>query len=179
MAKTSSPVTVIARHLVEPGREPIFERWMEGITASSTAFPGYMGTEVIHPGDDSPEHICIFRFDTFAHLDAWMKSSERLAWLDRVSEFSNSAPEVRHYSSLEFWFSPEDHQGRAPAKHKMALVTFSVIWPMVHFIPRTIASALPVPRLVAEACSVGTIVLLMTYVVMPTMTRLLSRWLFR
>ena len=153
---------------------------MAGITASSKQYPGYLGTEVIRPvGSSSPEHVCIFRFDTFPNLDAWMKSDDRLAWLDRVSEFSNSEPDIRHYHSLEFWFSPEHHAGRAPAKYKMALVTLAVIWPMVHFIPRALNSVVPMPSLAAELTSVATIVLLMTYLVMPTVTRLLEPWLFR
>ena len=178
--KTSQdPVTVLAEHRVRPGSEQAFERWMEGISADSKGFAGYLGTEVISPLDDADDaYVSIFRFDNYAHLDAWLKSPERQAWLDKHHEFSDEPASLR-YHSLEFLFSPEEHAGRAPSKHKMALVTFVVIWPLVHFVPVPLAWVLGAsPPIVMEATSVGVIVLLMTYAVMPGVTRLLAPWLF-
>lgn len=174
---SDQPVTVLARHAVRPQDEEAFERWMSGITDACNRFEGYLGSEVIRPlGDASNEFVSIFRFDTFANLDRWLHSPERDAWLGRTGEFSDE-PVQLHYHSLEFWFSPERHEGRAPPKHRMALVTFLVIWPLVHFVPRLFDDALG-PGLAAEVASVGAIVLLMTYAVMPLVTSVFARWLF-
>lgn len=175
---SQDPVTVLAHHTVRPGDEGEFERWMQGISSASARFPGYLGTEVISPLESTENvFVSIFRFDNYAHLDAWLKSEEREAWLEQTHVYSDDEPRL-HYHSLEFLFSPEEHAGRVPAKWKMALVTFAVIWPLVHFVPRGIDAALHGPPLVMEVTSVGAIVLLMTYAVMPTVTRLLARWLF-
>jgi antibiotic biosynthesis monooxygenase (ABM) superfamily enzyme len=96
--------------------------------------------------------------------------------LSRTNDFSDQHFTV-DYHSLEFWFSPEKHQGRAPGKHKMALVTFFALWPLVHFIPQW-TNRLSDVSLIGEVTSLATIVLLMTYLVMPAVTRLLSPWLF-
>lgn len=178
-ADTTSPLTVLARHDVRPGREEVFERWMSGITEACSDYEGYLGSELIRPvGRSGNEYVSIFRFDTYEHLETWIDSDERQRWLDRIPEFSDASPEVRYHQSLEFWFSPERNRGVAPTKYKMALVTFAVIWPMVHFIPRAVAEHSGLPRLAAEVVSVATIVLLMTYAVMPTVTRLLRPFLF-
>lgn len=175
---SSQPVTVLAHHTVRPGDEAAFQRWMQGISAASRRFPGYLGTEVIRPCEPGENvFVSIFRFDTYPHLDAWIGSEERKAWLEQTHQFTDEAPRL-NYHSLEFLFSPEEHQGRAPTKWKMALATFCVIWPLVHFVPRAIQGAFAGPPLALEALSVGTIVLLMTYAVMPTVTRTFARWLF-
>jgi hypothetical protein len=176
-------VTVIARHQVDPGKEGAFESWMAGITADCKEFSGYLGTEVIRPvAGDSGEHVCIFRFATYAELQAWIESRERHRWLEETGSFSSRPIEPLRYHSLEFWFVPEaerrSERSTAPSRHKMALVTFAVIWPMVHFIPRLVAGGVPGPPLALEALSVAVIVLLMTYVVMPLATRVLRPWLF-
>jgi antibiotic biosynthesis monooxygenase (ABM) superfamily enzyme len=176
-SKSDSPLTVIARHKVIPGRVALFEEWQNGISEVCMAFPGYLGTEVIRPVDGSHEFVVIFRFDTYENLESWMGSDERARWIRKTDEFSEEPPRI-DYHSLEFWFSPERNEGRAPTRYKMALVTFMVIWPLVHFVPRLIADGLGGPSLVSEVTSVGTIVLLMTYVVMPTVTRVLRPLLY-
>ncbi|MBT8492483.1 MAG: antibiotic biosynthesis monooxygenase, partial [Deltaproteobacteria bacterium] len=158
-----------ARHKVTPGKVALFEKWQGGISEACLAFPGYLGTEVIRPVGGSHDFVVIFRYDTYEHLESWMSSAVRAEWIARTSEFSEEPPRV-DFHSLEFWFSPERHQGRAPARYKMALVTFAVIWPLVHFVPRLVSDRLGGASLVSEVTSVGIIVLLMTYVVMPTAT---------
>lgn len=173
-----SPVTVIARHSVNRGKEELFDEWMRGIVNACSRFEGYLNSEVIRPIDPLDDYVCIFRFDVFANLDRWLQSDERQRWLGRTSEFSSRAPRFEHYHSLEFWFDPGKRRG-APSRSKMALVTFSVIWPLVHFIPRFVRSHVTAPALLTEVVSVATIVVLMTWVVMPAVTRLLEAWLWR
>jgi len=56
----------------------------------------------------------------------------------------------------------------------MALVTFLALWPLVHFVPTAVARWIGLPPILLEVASLGLIVLLMTYVVMPAVTRVLS-----
>ncbi len=173
-----SPVTVIARHKVRPGCEEIFENWVVGIAGASQSFEGYLGTEVIRPLTEAEnEFVAIFRFNTYEHLRIWTASSERLAWTSKTDSFSDEASRVVTHG-LEFLFLPNSAEGRGPKRYKMALVTFLVIWPLVHFIPPIVAKALGARPLAIEATSVAVIVLLMTYFLMPAATRLLRPILF-
>ncbi len=177
----SAPVTVLARHAIRRGQEDVFDHWTRGITEDCKAFDGYLGTEVIRPvvnstPESNNEFVSIFRFDNYDHLQIWMDSSVRAQWLARTKEFSDESPQV-DYHSLEYWFSPQRHHGQAPSKHKMAIVTFLALWPLVHFIPPATARFTTSP-FVTEIVSLAAIVALMTYVVMPAATRALARWLF-
>lgn len=64
------------------------------------------------------------------------------------------------------------------SRHKMALVTFLVLWPMVHFIPGLSVQLIANP-FVAEGVTVLTIVLLMTYLILPVVSRAIHSWLMR
>ena len=172
------PVTVFARHTVRPGREPAFRAWLAGISEACRSYDGYQGTELLRPFSGSTsEFVAVFRFDTREQLQAWMDSREHGHWLQRAREFSDS-PARLDYHSLEFLFDPARRHGRFPTRHKMALVTFLVIWPLVHFIPSNLARVLGARPLLVELCAVAAIVLLMTYLLMPLVTKMLARWLF-
>ena len=178
-ADSSQPVTVIARHVVLPGKEDGFEAWLRGITATCSGFEGFLDTEIIRPMEvTSREYTCIFRFDRQDHLKTWMDSQERAQWISRVSELTEDSPRITQFESLEYWFSPQKYGGKPPRRHKMALVTFVALLPLVHFVPRGIGTVLDGPPILVEVASVAIIVLLMTYVVMPFATRLFSFLLY-
>ena len=65
-----------------------------------------------------------------------------------------------------------------PPRHKMAFVTFLVLWPMVHFMPGLSAQLIANP-FVAEGVTVLIIVLLMTYLILPVVSRAIHSWLTR
>jgi len=177
----NEPVTVIARHAVRPGKEDQFEAWMAGISRACGAFPGYLGTELIRPpaGEDDHNYVCIFRFDDYPHLKKWMESEERAGWLEKAHPLCAEKIRIDQYRSLEYCFTNDKHQSDPPPKYKMALVTFAVIWPLVHFVPKTMMPVLPGPNWLKEGLTVLTIVLLTTFLLMPAFTRLLEPWLFR
>lgn len=153
---------------------------MTGISAACSRFRGYLGTEFIRPVEPGdPRFVCIFRFDDFENLERWMDSKERAGWLDRVQALCSEEARLDRYRSLEFWFASDKHRRLVPAKRKMAAATFAAIWPLVHFLPPALTPRLPGPRWLAEGTVVLFIVLLMTFAVMPAMTRLLDSWLYK
>jgi len=175
----SKPITTIAKHIVPKSQEDGFKDWVRGIDETCQRFVGYQGLEHIHSlGDSDMEHFCIFRFETEGNLDLWMQSEARKCWLDDERSCSASVYTARPYQSLDFWFESAERPGAVTSDSKMAIVTFLVIWPMVHYIPPLLDALVSVKWLI-EPMSVAVIVVLMTYFVMPLVTRLLARWLFR
>ena len=171
-------IATVAKHIVPTDRRADFRDWVKGIDQTSRPFLGYQGMEHIHSrGESGDEHFCVFRFDTDEHLTMWMSSEKRSQWLADERSFGAKIFTARPYSSLEFWFPHPDNPGKAPPKHKMVLVTFLVIWPLVHLIS-PIASHFVHRPLVSEILTVGVICALVTYVFMPIATRLLGWWLF-
>jgi len=65
-----------------------------------------------------------------------------------------------------------------PQQAKMAAVTLLGIYPLILLASRTLAPALDwLPLLLRELVVAAVLVVLMTYAVMPLLTRLLERWL--
>jgi antibiotic biosynthesis monooxygenase (ABM) superfamily enzyme len=174
------PVTVVVRHRVRPGKEAEFEEWLRGISGAARSFEGHRSLNVVRPGDlRRPEYLVFFQFDTFANLEKWEKSEERLEWLKRVAPLTvRSSPWERH-TGMEVWFSP--HAGQVqPPRWKMAIVTLLAIYPLVLLVQVTVAPLLePWPLLLRTLVISSLFVCLMTYVVMPLMTnRVFGWWLY-
>lgn len=177
---SGEPVTVIVTRTAKAGKVAEFEQWMEGIIQAAMKFQGFAGINVIRPQDPTrPEYVIIFHFDTHEDLSRWENSSERRDWAEKGRSVVEGEPKIEHKTGLEFWFTPSPGQ-QAPARHKMAIVLVAVISSLL-------ATVLPLIQLATESLhpalrlviGVAIMVLLMTYVVMPAVTRLLRPWLYK
>jgi len=83
-------------------------------------------------------------------------------------------------TGLESWFTLPTRPGAAPPPpYKMAILTWVTIFPLITVIVVVSAPLLGnLPLVVRLAVTTGVTVPLMTWVVMPRMTRLLHRWLY-
>src|SRR5262247_2750004 len=102
----AGPVTATVTRLVKPGHEPAYEEFLAGINGAAKAFPGYLGEEVFRPaGGAGGEYRIIYRFDSPAHLRAWLDSSERAAWLARAEPHVAGPMRTEFLTGLESWFT--------------------------------------------------------------------------
>ena len=67
---------------------------------------------------------------------------------------------------------------RRPKRYKLALLTFAGLLAPVYFVPPVLAEVLIGPRLLTVSAAVAAIVALMTYIIMPVLTHLATRWLY-
>jgi antibiotic biosynthesis monooxygenase (ABM) superfamily enzyme len=174
------PVTAVASRRVKPGREREFEEWVSGILAAANKFPGYLGSEVLRPSDPKDdEYRIIFRFDHESNLHAWENSEERQHRLEKVRPLLHEE-KVDVLTGLETWFTLPSKPGEsAPPRYKMAIVTWLAVFPMVAVIFFLFGQWLDLlPTLLRTMVFTAVMVTLMTYVIMPRMTRLFSFWLY-
>ena len=173
------PVTVIFKRQARPGREAEFEAWVAGITRAAMQFPGHRGADIIRPaGRVRPEYAIIFRFDSYADAPRWEASEVRAQWVERVGALTEGEAEILRVSGLEFWFTPPAGAA-APPRWKMAVVTFLALWPLNALVNLAFAPVIggwPIP--LRALIVVGLLVPVMTYAVMPLMTRLFAAWLY-
>lgn len=180
-AGDEGPVTVSLARRVQPGREADYEAWISGVIAEADGFPGHQGVNVLRPRAPGGEYVIIYRFDTYAHCKAWEESPERAGWLERLEGMVVGEPEVKRVTGLETWFDlPEVPAAKKPPPHKMALVLIVVVFVLVWALNILLAPIMDGWPLPARVLTVAVIqVLLMTYVVMPPVTRVLKGWLFK
>ena len=79
-------------------------------------------------------------------------------------------------SSMQFESRPQPCP--SPPRHKQALLTFLGLLAPVYFIPPALAARLPGRPFAVVALAVASIVILMTYLIMPRLTRALARWIY-
>ena len=78
-----SATVVIAQH-VRPERKDEYLRWQAEISDLCRTFPGFEAMEVVPPVPGiQDDYVVVFRFDSFPHLDAWLRSDARKALLAR------------------------------------------------------------------------------------------------
>jgi uncharacterized protein len=165
---------------VKPGHEELYEQLLEGIIAAASAFPGHLGVEVFRPQSPAGEYRTVYRFDTAEHLRAWLDSDERAAWLERAEPNLVAPPRTSFVTGLETWFTLPAQPGAAPPPpYKMALVTWIAIFPLITAIVAITGPTLKdLPLAVRLGITTALTVPLMTWLVMPRVTRLLHRWLY-
>ena len=177
----NGPVTTTVTRRVRPGHEASYEQFLAGIIAAASEFPGHLGVEVFRPQDATTgEYRTVYRFDTPEHLRRWLDSDEHAAWLERAEPHVIGPMRTSFVTGLESWFTLPGKPGVAPPPpYKMALLTWITIFPLITgviVVLGPLIKDLPlVPRLgITTAITVP----LMTWVVMPRVTRLLSGWLY-
>jgi uncharacterized protein len=183
------PVTVIVKRIAKKDRIKEFEEWVSGISKEMSRQDGSMGTEIIRPTDkeSKPEYVIIFRFNNYDNLTKWENSSIRNEWLRKGRELVEADPDVQKFTGFEFWFTPYSKRSSGlaplipPPRYKMVIVTIPVISlllltlvPQIHFV----TEMLFVPYSIRFIIAITITVLLMTYLIMPLLTRLLRPWLF-
>jgi uncharacterized protein len=173
------PVTTTVTRRVKPGHEKAYEEILEGLIAAATGFPGHLGVEVFRPDAPGGDYRTVYRFDSAEHLRAWLDSPEHAAWLARAEPHAAGPMQSRYLTGLESWFTLPSQPGAPPPPWKMALLTWVTIFPLITGVILALNPLLEgfalVPRL---ALTTAATVPLMTWVVMPRITRLLRRWLY-
>jgi antibiotic biosynthesis monooxygenase (ABM) superfamily enzyme len=180
-AGAAGPVTATVTRRVKPGHEDAYEEFLAGISGAAKAFPGYLGEEVFRPARGTGgEYRVVYRFDSSAHLRGWLESRERAAWLERAEPHVAGPMRTQFLTGLESWFTlPTQPGAPAPPPYKMAILTWVTIFPLITLVvvvSAPLIGSLPiVPRL---AVTTLVTVSLMTWAVMPRVTRLMRRWLY-
>jgi uncharacterized protein len=171
---------VLYSRRVKPGREADFEAWARGIVAAARQFPGHLGASVLDaPG--SREYHILFSFADRRSLRGWLDSEERRRWLARGGELLEADRGLQQLTGLETWFKLPGSSVptmRPPPRWKMWLVSLVAVYPLVLtfqvlVVPRMARLPLPLRALLFPLV----LLTLMTFVVMPVVTRVLRRWL--
>ncbi len=176
------PVTVVVTRRVRPGHDADYEQWLRRINHEAIAFTGYLGTEVHPPAPDAVvrEYTNVFRFDSVAHLKAFEHSEVRQRYLSEVVNYVEADATWHETAGFEFWFTPPKGTVVAkPSRFRMACITIVVLYVMIMTVGQALGFYFGFVPLALRTLLILTVqVLLMTYIVMPRVTRALARWIY-
>lgn len=178
-AAASAPVTVVVTRAVKPGRGPDYEAWLGRLITSASTLPGYLGTEVLRPSTGNT-WTSIFRFATPAGLRRFEESPARAAALLEVIPIVEGDATWRKLSGVELWFTPPPGLPiPQPSRWRMAIVMTIVVYGLVLSLGAGVAAILgnaPAPLRLFVTIAIE--IALMTWVIMPPLTRALARWIY-
>jgi uncharacterized protein len=172
------PVTVTVARRVAPGREVDFEEWAGAILGEAASWKGFLGGGVLRPPRAGGDWHIVYRFADRDSLRGWEASAARGRWLRSAGDFVRETG-VHRISGLETWFELPGRTAPAPPRWKMGLVSLGAVFPMAFLFNLLVTPRLADLPLAARVLALSvTVSGLMTWVVMPRVTRLLGSWLY-
>jgi antibiotic biosynthesis monooxygenase (ABM) superfamily enzyme len=189
-AAGAPPAAEVVMARVAPGNERTYENLRAALDAKAAAFPGFVGVEVFSPPPGEDDWTAVLNFESQADLQHWRASQERAELLRRVHSVAYDQDWVLP-SGFRHWSSGDTSDIQAPV-WKQAMTALAVLYAMVSVLNITLGNfigsglsvegskvvsglGLPFPLVVFVGNAVGTI--LLTWVLMPIVTRLLNWWL--
>jgi len=178
--RTEPPVAMVFTHKVAPEKVDAYLEWRRRTIAAQAHYPGYLATEFFEPHGKFDEWVDIVRYDSTKDLDDWMQSKERSNLLKELGHIVESVHEHR-VTGLEGWFAVNRGPGMTttsgPPAWKQALAVLFALYPTVMLLgylnPLMHSLAFPVQMMIGNILSVA----LLTWLVMPWVSRLLAFWL--
>ena len=178
---STMPLTVVVSRRVRTGNQEAFEALSSQMTERASHFPGYLGTAMFRPASaDDPEYRIVFKFRDREALAAWEASEERAELLEQIESLLVQPSEREVTSGIVTWFTlPGQNPVKPPPKWKMTIVSWLALYPAVTLVFVLCGDWLAqLPLLVRTMLVTVVVMLLMSYVLMPRMTRWFSFWLF-
>jgi hypothetical protein len=172
-----SRYTAIVTQRIDASRRDAYLQWQRGITTAAAKFPGYSKTEVFEPIPEvTPEWVTLVHFKDNESLENWIDSDDRKYWTQRFHrDFGDY--EFQKVGGLDAWFS--NVKGAAPIPDwriatsvVLALYPTVMLWTL-YVAPHLASLPFAASMLIGNIASVS----LLQWILMPAVTRVLSRWL--
>ena len=199
------PITVAIERRIDPARTVEATSWMQAGTDLATGFAGFLGSGWVRAGEASDLWYMLYRFRDIPTLEAWEQSAQREWWLESGRTFADEV-RVERRTGIEGWFDApfathvESRRAgsaqpastatgpiqqpipAAPPRWKQAVTIWLGFFPtnllaswLLGFVPGF--AELPLALRVLFATLALTPI--MTYLVLPWVTRMLRPWLQR
>ena len=176
------PVTTVVTRHVKPEHCDDYEDWLSRLLHDAETLPGYLGADIHPPTADSTQatYTSVFRFDHLDNLRRFERSDLRHRYLAEVTDYVEADAAWQTHTGLELWFSPPPGTVvPQPVRWRMAVVLGTVVYALV-LVFGAIASAtigaLPPPLRLAIVIAIE--ITLMTYLILPWLTRKLANWIY-
>lgn len=169
-------VTLISAVRLREGTEKAHRRLHANAVAAAGALGGLLRHQLIPAvAGAQPETVALLTFHTRVDLDRWMRSTQRRDILRAMAALTESERTVNVVGGYAGWFSPS---GAAPKQWKQAIAVIAGLIPVslvVTAVRQLVVPDLPLWALVPLTAVAN--VAILTWLVMPFITRALRGWL--
>ena len=173
----TTPAKIVIERQARPGAEAALKSWAERFVEHAQTAPGHEGGSVLAAGPRS--YFMLVRFASAKALANWQQSPTYASLMREAESVSTGDAAQQIQTGLETWFMLPDMPApiKPPAKWKMALLTWLALLPLVVALGFLLAP-LRLPSFIVAPVSTAIPVALLTWLIMPRLTRLLYRWLY-
>lgn len=176
--RAAGTVSTVFSYRIRPGFEEKFHEWRRRIGEASRVWEGFLGTESFDALDSGKrEFVVVVRFDSRAHLDAWMGSEARAALIEEVQAYVEDYQVKRIGTGFEGWFEYGPDRS-PPAAWRQGMVVLTALFPLILTLRALLSpvfSVLPFPIAFLTLLVVDVSVL--TFFLMPRFSRAMDFWL--
>ena len=177
------PVTVSFTRRADPAHAVEMTAWIRAGLTMAENFPGFLGGGWVRPRHGADEWHMLCRFSSPATLAAWEASPERRWWLGSAQGLAEVTRTERR-TGIEGWFdvpvdaATEVPVSTAPPRWKQATTIWLVFFPLNLLATVTLGAWLADVHVVLRvAATTLTLTPVMTYLLLPWVTRRLEWWL--
>jgi len=118
------------------------------------------------------------RFTDYSSLRAWETSDIRAEWLDKARSLAVDDVQEKVLDGSEYWFTAP--AAPRPSRSRQAVITWLGIYPLITVLLLLIGPLITSWPIWLRTLVISvTLVVLMTYVVMPRLTKWFAGFLFR
>jgi antibiotic biosynthesis monooxygenase (ABM) superfamily enzyme len=129
--RVDANVTEVIFSKVRPGMEDRYREWSARIQAAQARYPGYQGMFLQAPDEKGGFWTTILRFDSAAHLEAWMNAPERDELLRESKSIIEHEQLTRLATSFPGWVPIDPVTGKGPPNWKTAMLVLLGLFPIV------------------------------------------------
>ncbi len=176
-----SDVTEVIFSKVRPGMADRYREWAGRIQAAQAKYPGYRGNYLQPPQGGKDGHwTSILRYDSAAHLEAWMNAPERRTLLSETKEFIESEDLMRLHTAFPGWVPVDPVTGESPPNWKAALLVLLGLFPIVMLEMKFLSPVLTgwdIHASLATFIGNSISVALTSFITMPLFVRWFNWWL--
>ncbi|MFP5021836.1 antibiotic biosynthesis monooxygenase [Pseudonocardia phyllosphaerae] len=180
---TDLPVTVSFTRRADPAHTTEMTAWIRSGLLMAEGFPGFLGGGWVRSRDGSDEWHMLARFASHDALAGWEASPERRWWLSSADGLAEMTRTERR-TGIEGWFDPPEQVETAgpapvtPPRWKQATTIWLVFFPLNLLFTVTLGTLIADwPVVLRVAATTLLLTPLMTYVLLPWITRTLGWWL--
>jgi antibiotic biosynthesis monooxygenase (ABM) superfamily enzyme len=127
-----APVSIVISTRIRAGKEEAYRSWERRIGALQAKAPGFQGYRFEPPIPGVQEAwLSILRFDSDAHLQAWLASPERQRMLAEAEPLTEGFHARTVRTGFDQWFPGGKDGARPAAAWKMNMLVLLLLYPVV------------------------------------------------
>lgn len=177
----SNIVSIVIINRIKTNFQLEYESWQNRIEKEIKKFEGFIGISDKKLEGTNNEYFTLFQFDTTANLNKWQNSEILLEYLNELKQYTISESKVTLHQGLEIFFHKDETTKYQTPFYKKVMIGVIAVYPLIILVSKLYDWLNPwaeiIPFDVGLFFQVIVVSTLLTYPVMPFLTKMLHKWL--